>query len=61
LSGKPGQYFTLEQTLSGIEEIVNTKPEDSAKPAGGPDQPAEAAKPGEQKTEPEAKKGDKKA
>jgi F-type H+-transporting ATPase subunit beta len=61
LSGKPGQYFTLEQTLSGIEEIVNTKPEDSAKPAAGPDQPAEAAKPGEQKTEPEAKKGDKKA
>lgn len=26
LSGKPGQYFTLEQTLVGIEEILNGKP-----------------------------------
>lgn len=25
LTGKPGQYFTLEQTLSGIEEILETK------------------------------------
>lgn len=25
LSGRPGQYFTLEQTLSGIEEIFNSK------------------------------------
>ncbi len=25
LSGRPGQYFTLEQTLSGIEEIFNGK------------------------------------
>lgn len=23
LNGKPGQYFTIEQTLSGVEEIVN--------------------------------------
>ncbi|MFY9228149.1 MAG: F0F1 ATP synthase subunit beta [Candidatus Microsaccharimonas sp.] len=26
LSGKPGQYFTLEQTLAGIEDIVEEKP-----------------------------------
>lgn len=26
LSGKPGQYFTLEQTLKGIEEILNGEP-----------------------------------
>ncbi|HET7630011.1 MAG TPA: F0F1 ATP synthase subunit beta [Candidatus Saccharimonadales bacterium] len=35
LSGRPGQYFTLEQTLDGVEEIINgggeTKPEE--KPA----------------------------
>ena len=29
-SGKPGQYFTLEETLSGIEEILNS---DAEKPA----------------------------
>jgi F-type H+-transporting ATPase subunit beta len=23
LSGRPGQYFTLEQTLDGVEEIIN--------------------------------------
>jgi len=33
-SGKPGEYFTLEQTLSGIEEIIESKPEEkSEKPA----------------------------
>jgi len=26
LSGKPGQYFTLEETLKGIEEILDAKP-----------------------------------
>lgn len=26
LSGKPGQYFTLEETLKGIEEILGEKP-----------------------------------
>lgn len=25
-SGKPGEYFTLEETLSGIEEILGSKP-----------------------------------
>ncbi len=27
-SGRPGQYFTLEQTLDGIEDIVNSNPLD---------------------------------
>ena len=39
-SGRPGEYFTLEQTLSGIEAILN----------GTEDQPAEqpqAEKPAE--------------
>lgn len=26
LSGKPGQYFTIEETLKGIEDILNGKP-----------------------------------
>ncbi|GAC1502253.1 MAG: F0F1 ATP synthase subunit beta [Candidatus Saccharimonadales bacterium] len=26
LTGKPGQYFTLEETLAGVEEILNPKP-----------------------------------
>ncbi len=26
-SGKPGEYFTLEQTLSGIEDILRSEPE----------------------------------
>lgn len=26
-SGRPGEYFTLEQTLSGIEEIISSTPE----------------------------------
>jgi F-type H+-transporting ATPase subunit beta len=28
LSGKPGEYFTLEQTLQGIEDILNGKTEE---------------------------------
>jgi F-type H+-transporting ATPase subunit beta len=27
-SGKPGEYFTLEQTLSGIEAILSSSPDD---------------------------------
>ncbi len=36
LTGKPGQFFTREQTLSGIEEILlgTDKPADAAKPEG---------------------------
>jgi F-type H+-transporting ATPase subunit beta len=30
-SGKPGEYFTLEQTLTGIEEILNGKSESGKK------------------------------
>jgi len=34
MTGKPGQYFTREQTLSGIEEILNGKVENNnAQPA----------------------------
>lgn len=36
-SGRPGEYFTLEQTLSGIESILENKPatdKSTAKPAG---------------------------
>ena len=33
LSGKPGQYFTLEQTLSGIEAILEGKDSDTEKTA----------------------------
>lgn len=31
-TGKPGEYYTLEQTLSGIEEIIEGKPEQAAQP-----------------------------
>jgi F-type H+-transporting ATPase subunit beta len=30
-SGRPGQYFTLEQTLTGIEEILDNKPVEEKK------------------------------
>jgi F-type H+-transporting ATPase subunit beta len=53
-SGKPGEYFTLEQTLSGIEEILNgntgEEPAPEKKPATGPPETPEA---------PEAKADDK--
>lgn len=43
-SGQPGEYFTLEQTLSGIEEIlgIGKKPEEKPEDAqeGAPDQSA---------------------
>ncbi len=53
LSGKPGQYFTLEETLSGIEAILEGRDEESkkadeektvAKPAEG-EKPAEGTAP----------------
>lgn len=48
LTGKPGQYFTLQQTLEGIEEILNAKPADKADSpkaaqAGAADKPDPAA------------------
>jgi F-type H+-transporting ATPase subunit beta len=52
LTGKPGQYFTREQTLDGIEAIVGKKPEDakaaSAAPAQNNAPPAPAASPAPQ-------------
>jgi F-type H+-transporting ATPase subunit beta len=52
-SGKPGEYFTLEQTLSGIEDILSGKAEADAKAkeddAKKAEKPAEPAKPDEKK------------
>lgn len=59
LSGKPGQYFTLEQTLSGIEAILNgTDTEKPAEPAKKAEKAPESAKDekAEKKDEKEAKK-----
>lgn len=36
LSGKPGQYFTLEETLAGIEAILAGKEPEPQKPAEAP-------------------------
>jgi F-type H+/Na+-transporting ATPase subunit beta len=45
LTGKPGQFFTREQTLQGIEDILSNKPpEPSAQPQTAP-APAQAAAP----------------
>lgn len=41
LTGKPGQYFTLKQTLDGIEEILESK--SAAAPPAGDKKPAETA------------------
>ncbi len=43
LTGKPGEYFTREQTLSGIEAILASDP--SKPPAAKPAEPAQAATP----------------
>ena len=40
-SGHPGEYFTLEETLSGIEEILNGAPEDAKKEGTPEEKPAE--------------------
>ena len=52
LSGKPGEYFTLDQTLDGVEEIINSD---------GSDAPTEeeVEKKEETKTEPEVAADDK--
>lgn len=47
-SGQPGEYFTLEQTLSGIEAILRSGPEKkneapAAPPPSPPEQPAPEA------------------
>jgi F-type H+-transporting ATPase subunit beta len=53
LSGKPGQYFTLEETLKGIEDILASKPEDKPadkdKLADAKPEPAATDKPAETK------------
>ena len=47
-SGKPGEYFTLEQTLAGIEEIINGKAEDK-KPEAPKEEPAKEPEPAAEK------------
>jgi len=54
LTGKPGQYFTLKQTLDGIEDILNSKPVAEAKKA---DEPTKDTPPAD--TKPDAKAEDK--
>lgn len=44
LTGKPGQYFTLEQTLAGIEEILEGKAPADKPAEKQKEQPAEADK-----------------
>ncbi len=49
LTGKPGQYFSREQTLNGIEAILDGKADEPAKPAAAaaaaPAQPAAGQNP----------------
>ncbi|HVU59379.1 MAG TPA: F0F1 ATP synthase subunit beta [Candidatus Saccharimonadales bacterium] len=40
LTGKPGQYFTLEQTLDGIEQILSPRPAGAQPVAAGGTAPA---------------------
>lgn len=47
-SGQPGEYYTLEQTLSGIEEILRSEPEKKEEEAA-PAAPAESQAPEEVK------------
>lgn len=44
LSGKPGEYFTLEQTLGGIEAILEGKSESTTTKETPKDEPKESAK-----------------
>jgi F-type H+-transporting ATPase subunit beta len=55
LSGKPGQYFTLEETLTGIEAILAGKEPETAPKTKKADKKAEA-EPKKPSAEPAAKK-----
>lgn len=44
-SGKPGEYYTLEQTLDGIEEIINSNGDTPAAEDKKADKPAEPEAP----------------
>jgi len=50
LTGKPGEYFTRDQTLDGIEAILTSNPDDDAKQA--PAAKEEPAKPAADNAEP---------
>jgi F-type H+-transporting ATPase subunit beta len=46
LTGRPGEYFTLAQTLDGVEHILESdpdRPEEPPKPAAGKPEPAKKA------------------
>jgi F-type H+-transporting ATPase subunit beta len=54
LTGKPGQYFTIEQTLDGVEAILSGKADGASDAAAdkAPDgKPADAKKPEDKKAE----------
>ena len=60
-SGKPGEYYTLQQTLDGIEEIISAPAKDgksdtAAKPENGAEKPSEAPKDATPSEKPEDKK-----
>ena len=55
LTGQPGEFFTLEQTLSGIEEILNGESSDATEAESVPEETAEEA-PAEPDEEPKKKK-----
>ena len=61
-SGRPGEYFTLEQTLDGIEAILNGKPVEDKPVARKEEPPKTEAKPAEATADkPTEKHDDKKA
>lgn len=55
LSGKPGQYFTLEQTLKGIEDILDGKSDKKDEPA--PKKETTPEQQADDKKDPKSKKG----
>lgn len=60
-SGKPGEYYTLQQTLDGIEEIISApandgKSEEPAKPEDSAEKPSQTPKDAAASEKPEEKK-----
>ena len=45
LTGKPGQYFTIDQTLDGIEEILSDKAKPASEPAPKEAEPSPPTEP----------------
>jgi F-type H+-transporting ATPase subunit beta len=59
-SGKPGEYFTLEQTLAGIEEILSNKADDKKEPAKASEEAPKTEEKSEEKDDDKDDKKDKK-